>query len=406
MGIGPLNAELIVREHLRRPLPETVHLVGRQTIDLTLEQALALLKGQGVEPKPIPVEIDQKTLGARTGGRALISDRTFFGLLGVGQVLAIDQSDYEGAEIIIDLNRPLPEALRASVDLLYGGSVLDNVFDPAFYLKNAADLLRVGGRLFENDLLSQHHHAYCLVTPGWLLDYFVLNRFAKCAIYVRESSPFGIGHMYALDPDPDDIISDFGAPRGRLQQSALVIAEKGVESSNGETPIQDQYRSVEQLRVYRERWVAMRSQHDFFEFSAPTPLELCRLAKRTSRSFRYLGIFRPPGVSAETDQQNREGVIRGLRILEATYGGNCSDAKLPKSGVCSLYRGNVTEVLASLFNGAEQHQWQIDVHVLGDPAPQCQKDLEVIYTNLSENTPRVRRAYIAAEASGQTLILP
>src|SRR5262245_35009075 len=106
MGIGPLNAELIVREHLRRPLTEIVHLVGRRTIDLRCEQGLALVRGLGVEPKPVPVEIDQKTLGARTAQRALISDRTFFGLLGVSQVLAIDQSDYEGAEIIVDLNRP------------------------------------------------------------------------------------------------------------------------------------------------------------------------------------------------------------------------------------------------------------------------------------------------------------
>jgi hypothetical protein len=280
------------------------------------------------------------------------------------------------------------------------------MFDPAFYLKNACDLLRVGGRLFENDLLSQHHHAYCLVTPGWLLDYFVINRFAKCCVYIRESSPFGIGHMYALDPDPDDIISDFGPPRGQLEQVMMVIAEKGEGAGSGETPIQDQYRSVEQLKVYRERWVAMKSRLQFFDFAVPTSLELCRLPKRTSKSFRYLGVFRPSSVSVETNHINQEGMIRGLRILEATYGANCSDVDLPKSGISSLYRGNVTEVLASLFNGAELQRWRIDVNALGDPAPQCQKDLEVIYTNLSDDTPRVLRAYIPAEASGQTLTLP
>ena len=31
--------------------------------------------------------------------------------------------------------------------------------------------------------------------------------------------------MYGLDPDPDDIISDLGPPRGGLSMGVVVIAE-------------------------------------------------------------------------------------------------------------------------------------------------------------------------------------
>jgi hypothetical protein len=48
----------------------------------------------------------------------------------------------------------------------------------------------------------------------------------------------------------------------------------------------------------------------------------------------------------------------------------------------------------------------VDVRVLGDPAPQYPKDLEVFYSDLSEDPPLLRRAYIPAEASGQVLRLP
>jgi hypothetical protein len=47
-------------------------------------------------------------------------------------------SPYEGAEIIHDLNRPVPDKLKESADFIVDGSTLDNVFDPAMVLRNFA----------------------------------------------------------------------------------------------------------------------------------------------------------------------------------------------------------------------------------------------------------------------------
>jgi hypothetical protein len=47
-----------------------------------------------------------------------------------------------------------------------------------------------------------------------------------------------------------------------------------------------------------------------------------------------------------------------------------------------------------------------NVNYLGDPAPQFGKDLEVFYCDFSEHVPRLRRAYIPAEASGKVQTLP
>lgn len=407
MGITPLDAQLIAREHRRRPLPETVHLIGRQTVLLTIEQAHALLRTAGIEPAATATKLDRETHGAQVAQRNFISDRTFFALLGVREVLAIDYSDYEGAEIILDLNQPLPAAHRASVDFLFGGSVLDNIFDPVTYLRNASDLLRPGGRLFEHDAISQHQHPYCLITPAWLLDYFVVNRYAACSVYLCERSPAGFLHMYGLDADPDDIVSDFGPPRGTTELNVIAIAEKGQASNSAAIPIQDQYRSREDHTRYREALLAMKQRGAFFEFAAPTPLDLARLGRRTSKCFRYLGVVRLcDGGDDPATQQPATDTKPGLRIFEATYGGNCSGVALPKSGVTAVYTGNVTDAVASLFNGARSREWIVDVNILGDPAPQYPKDLEVFYSDLSEDPPLLRRAYIPAEASGRVLRLP
>src|SRR5258708_27278946 len=109
MGITPLHARLIVLEHKRRPLPPTVHLLGRQTVYLTVEGAGKLIRACGVEPHEASVELDVETRGAAANQSGFVSDRMFFAMLGVKNVIAIDHTDYEGAEVIIDLNVPLSE---------------------------------------------------------------------------------------------------------------------------------------------------------------------------------------------------------------------------------------------------------------------------------------------------------
>jgi hypothetical protein len=62
-------------------------------------------------------------------------------------VLALDHSNYEGAEIIHNLTTPVPPELRKRADFILDGSPLDNVFDPATVITNFAEMLRPGGRL-------------------------------------------------------------------------------------------------------------------------------------------------------------------------------------------------------------------------------------------------------------------
>jgi hypothetical protein len=392
MGIDPLHAKLLILEHAARPLPETVHLLGRQTVSLTFEEALNLITSTGVEPKVSAVELDTQTRGAQASSRQLISDRTFFGLLGASQVLAIDHSDYEGADIIIDLNAPLPAEHQLSVDFLYGGSVLDNIFDPAAYLRNISRLLRPGGRLFEQDVLSHHHHPYCLITPAWIFDYCVVNRYSSCTIYVAEYSAGGFTQMYGLNASADELISDLGPARGMLPMGIIFVAEKGEHSTADVSPIQDQYRTEEAKRQYRDAFAAMKRPL-LPRFAAPTAGELARLSVRTSRSFQYLGVVR----SVEPN----ESPVSGISVLQATYANGGTPVKSANS---SGYTGNATELLGSILNGRDACEWTVDANILSDPDPERGKYLEVIYTHSTD--PIVRRAFLEAEAAGKVLKLP
>lgn len=69
----------------------------------------------------------------------------FFTGIGFDAVQSLDISDFEGAEVLHDLNRPIPDALKGSCDLVYDGGTTEHVFDVAQAMDNIANLLRPGG---------------------------------------------------------------------------------------------------------------------------------------------------------------------------------------------------------------------------------------------------------------------
>jgi len=409
MGIAPFHAEVIIREHKFRPLPKTVHLLGRQTVQLDYAQALRLLEKNGIEPVETQIEFDHSTHLATASGNEYISDRMFFGLLGVESVRAIDHSDYEGADIILDLNQPIPESLEGSADFLYGGSVLDNIFDPASYLKNMARILRPGGRLIDQNLASFNLHPYVVVSPAWLYDYFVINNFADCKIYFLQSGV--LNHVYGMEVQVDqEFICDMGNAPISSPFATIVVAEKSGASTWNRIPSQDQYRARDEWDAYRSNMRAMQaSSRRYALFSAPSVEELSKVSLRRTKSFAYLGLFsafdeREP--LRDPSAAFRELPNRGLRILEATYGLNVLAEAMPRPGILPLCRGNVTETIAGIFNGRPRGEFVVDFRYFGDPAPEKGKDLTVLYYHLDDPEQRVRTVYLPAEAHGKTLSIP
>ena len=167
-----------------------MHTVGRLVVGLDFNRAVELFDKCGVERADVKIEIDRETLESRIfaekHGLELINDRTFFGMLGVKNVRAIDINPYEGASIIWDLCKPIPDELAETVDFVVGGSTLDNVFDPAQYMRNIARLLRPGGRLFEINIYVDRMRPYVILPPPWYFDFFVVNQFEDCKVYVVE----------------------------------------------------------------------------------------------------------------------------------------------------------------------------------------------------------------------------
>lgn len=240
MGIERNVASAIVKEHAWKPIRGDVLLLGRQTMFFPPKDAIALLKESAL---PIPDIQFQKDDETRQASSHYIRDDDFFRLLGVDRVKALDVSPYEGAEIIHDLTKPIPDSLERSADFILDGSTLDNVFDPATALRNISRLLKPGGRLLAVNLASNHYSPYTIQSGSWFLDYFAVNHFSDCKVYATVYSSLGVNFF-----TPDLSKLQKSLPQVTNVESPhvmgwLVLAEKGLNSTWDKTPVQHQYRS-------------------------------------------------------------------------------------------------------------------------------------------------------------------
>jgi hypothetical protein len=68
-----------------------------------------------------------------------------FRYLGSTEVETLDASDYEGAQHIHDLNRPIPASLKGKFDTVFDNGSLEHIFNVAVSMQNLKDLVAVGG---------------------------------------------------------------------------------------------------------------------------------------------------------------------------------------------------------------------------------------------------------------------
>lgn len=257
MGLGIHAVETILKEHLNQPINQDVLLIGSQSIYFSPDEILKMLGSFNIASRleRDEIEIDKQTLNRRDNQKQLVRDKSLFQMLGSNTVKALDHSDYEGAEIIHDLTKPLPSSLHNIADFIVDGSTLDNVFNPVIALTNLTRMLRPTGRIILNNMYSNHHEPYNILPPLWYFDYFALNKFADCKVYIVVHMPNDVSNTFCINVDliknweREKYVCNFTSP---YIMGTLVFAEKGQNSTSDQYPIQQHYRSADQWSVYKQ----------------------------------------------------------------------------------------------------------------------------------------------------------
>ena len=212
---------------------------------LSVDKALDLLTREGVERRDnFLIEHDTSTVGSNLA--PYITDRSFFSMFSDARVIALDVSAYEGAEIVHDLNFPLPRGNENIADFIFNGSCLDNLFDPATAIKSMSKMLRPNGRIVHLEHGTAIQGALLCYSPEWFFDFYAINNYVDCKTFVCTFIDSIVGHWQVSLWHPFRLEGD----ERKLSSSSLgigdfvniVIAEKGSHSTNDRTPIQSHYR--------------------------------------------------------------------------------------------------------------------------------------------------------------------
>ncbi len=298
MGLLVPLARIILREHRFKNISGRVLCVGRQTVPVTPERACQLLLEEGVTSLPGSApQLDNLTRSAQ--GRRYILDSSFFALFTPARVSILDVSAYEGADVLWDLNVPIPDDWEGQFDFIFDGSCLDNIFDPASSLRNLSRLLKPGGRIVHIEHGTMVHGEYLMFPPDWFYDYYVVNRFADCKVsiaeFTRVHGPFKVRSWNpTLAANQNSAHWRFKRPRRNY--FVITIAEKAEDSTWRKSPVQAQYRSAGEHQEYLR--VAERFKTSLRPPLAPPPSPWkARLAARMlrmppERFLRVKGIYR------------------------------------------------------------------------------------------------------------------
>ena len=169
MAIVSQIARFILKEHKHRSITGDLLLIGRQEVMFSLEKAVQLLDAEGIEIRDGHGVETVTNSGSRNSP---LSNVSFFGLFSEANVQALDVSDYEGAEILHDMNLPIPDSLEQKFDFILDGGCLDNIFAPNETIKNIAKLLRPGGRVVHSNYMSYVPTVYTAMSLDWYFDYY------------------------------------------------------------------------------------------------------------------------------------------------------------------------------------------------------------------------------------------
>jgi hypothetical protein len=141
MGIGKESILTMCYADLNGVDFKDTLMIGRQNVFIRKEEIYGLLKNYDPNRNNSLRYIDKIFEVEIPYAEELFK---YFGAL---KVDSIDYSDYEGANIIHDMNIPIKDDLKNKYSCVWDGGTLEHVFNYPIAIKNCMDMVRGGGHL-------------------------------------------------------------------------------------------------------------------------------------------------------------------------------------------------------------------------------------------------------------------
>lgn len=135
MGINSSFAHLLVQARTRGVKFNDTLTIGRQSLTIPRRELEKMSIKLGLDGQ-IDIIIDQ------------FADSFIKHILGACSLSSVDYSDYQDADLVHDLNKPIPDDWKNNFDTVIDGGTLEHIFDVKQVLSNYMNLIRPGGNIF------------------------------------------------------------------------------------------------------------------------------------------------------------------------------------------------------------------------------------------------------------------
>ena len=120
-----------------------------------------------------------------------INSSFFFTLLGSNNVNHLDISKYENADIILDLNKKIPNKYKNKFDNIVDFGTIEHVYNTPTLLFNYINMLKKNGFLIISTKSSNAiDHGFFSFSPTFFHDFFSINGFMILKTYLIKRSPY------------------------------------------------------------------------------------------------------------------------------------------------------------------------------------------------------------------------
>lgn len=240
MGITYLDAMMYRSARVRGVSFKRTMTLGHLTLYLHRSEVDSLRKQYSAEFGRPPTSLTEYQWGD-------FADRFMEEFLGVEELTVVDASAYEGADVIHDMNQPVPEIWSNKFDVIIDGGTLEHIFNVPVALSNIASMLALGGTVFistpANNLMG---HGFYQFSPELMFRVFSHeNGFNLTSIALWEARFPSVEltknpHLYAV-ADPQKVHQRVGL----LSKRAAIMLVEAVKTDEvrmfATPPVQSDY---------------------------------------------------------------------------------------------------------------------------------------------------------------------
>lgn len=162
-------------------------------------------------------------------------------ILGFNHISIQDVSNYEGANILFDLNKPAPDELKSSFDVILDCGTIEHIFDVKQVFSNLFSMIRLHGSVihFSPFNIWPDHGFYCynptLFKSIYAKNYFRINELSTYSITDDDDWIFNSYQSSIMIPDNSDY--------WKQKMGIFCVAKKIQDESSFIVPQQEIYES-------------------------------------------------------------------------------------------------------------------------------------------------------------------